>query len=122
MGTIWPLAAGSLAGGFARWAAGAAVVRLLGPAFPWGTLAVNAFGCLLIGAFHGLPALRHDAALRLLLVTGFCGGFTTFSSLVLELVELSRAGAPLKAAVYAAASLALGLAAYLAGERLVSPP
>lgn len=82
-------------------------------------MAINATGCLLIGAFHGLPSVRHDHTLRLLIVTGFCGGFTTFSSFTWELVELAREGAFLKAAVYAATSLALGVLWYLAGERLV---
>ena len=80
-------------GSACRYAVSAAAGRLGGAGFPWGTLAVNLLGCLLIGFVVGLA----DRALvsrpfRVLLVTGFLGGFTTFSTFALETVRLLEKG------------------------------
>lgn len=90
--------------------------------FPWATFAVNVSGCALIGILTAL-ALRFPqfgGPAKLFLVTGFCGGFTTFSTFSLETFELLRRGECLTAALYAGASflaglLALGAAFWLAG-------
>lgn len=81
-------------------------------AFPAGTFAVNLLGSLLIGA--GI-ALFDREPLRLLLVIGFCGGFTTFSTFAADTVVLLQKGACGMAAVYAAGSVATCLAATAAG-------
>jgi len=85
--------------------------------FPFGTLAVNLAGCLLIGVYAGLAA-RHawlDGDARLLLVTGVLGGFTTFSAFGLESVQLLRRGEVWQMGAYVGASVVLGLALVLLG-------
>lgn len=113
------LAAGSLAGGFARYGLGTAVYRLAGTAFPYGTLAVNTLGCLVIGALdavvQGRQALGPDG--RLFLMTGFCGAFTTFSALILETENFFRAGQFLRGSANLAISLILGILAFRLGWR-----
>jgi len=112
------VALGSALGGVARALLAGAVQRTAGvhAALPWGTLAVNTLGALLIGGFVGvLATLRDDApAARALLVTGFCGGFTTFSAFSLEVTTFLERGLWPRAAAYAAASVVLtGLATAL---------
>src|ERR1700693_2480640 len=88
------LAAGSLAGGFARYFMAGAVHRALGTSFPYGTFLVNISGCFLIGLFDCLATERFalNPTARLLLMTGFCGAFTTFSTLILETSNLMKDG------------------------------
>jgi len=85
--------------------------------FPWGTFLVNLSGCFLIGVFYA--AAEKSAALspqtRLLLITGFCGGFTTFSTFAFENMNLLRTGDILYFSVYTIASVALGIAGVFAG-------
>jgi fluoride exporter len=112
------VAAGSAAGGVCRWLLVGALQR---PAFPTGTLAVNALGSLLVGwlaARLGDAQAGPAATARLLLVTGFCGGFTTFSAFSLETLRLAQDGRGARALGYVAASLALGLAAVAVGWML----
>jgi len=84
--------------------------------FPWGTLAINVSGSFLLGLltgialFHGFPATP-----RLILGTGFCGAYTTFSTFTYETVRLAEEGAVNEAARNALASLVLGAAAAAAG-------
>ena len=85
------VALGSALGGVARYGIGVLAARSPG-AFPIGTLIVNVAGSFLIGL---LAATLGDASerSRLLLMTGFCGGFTTFSAFALENVEMMERGA-----------------------------
>jgi CrcB protein len=66
----------------------------MGPGFPWGTLTVNVVGCFVIGVFAEMIARRFGASadLRLLLITGFLGGFTTFSAFSLDAISLFERG------------------------------
>jgi CrcB protein len=82
-------------------------------AMPVATLAVNLFGCFLIGLFAGWAVRQNpfDDTMRLLLMTGFCGGFTTFSAFSLENMQLFHSGHYLMLALYVAASLVFGFVA-----------
>ena len=104
------VATGAAAGALARWGAGLAL-NALWAGFPLGTLLVNCLGGLLIGVAMVWFARSPHEVLRLLLVTGVLGGFTTFSAFSLETGLLFERAWWL-AAVYVLASLVLGLAAF----------
>ena len=89
-------------------------------AFPWGTFAVNIIGCFLIGLFGSWIA-RHSLSpdLRLLLVVGLCGGFTTFSTFSNEALTMMRSGQYASCFTYIIISVAAGLAATLIGKTVV---
>jgi len=89
-------------------------------AFPWGTFAVNIAGCFLIGIFWGLSFRSFDSneSWKVFLMTGLCGGFTTFSAFTLEGVGLIKGEKMLLFFSYVAASVLLGLAATYAGMKL----
>ena len=90
--------------------------RLPFPAFPWATFAVNILGSFLIGLFYALSArLQLSVEVRLLLTTGLCGGFTTFSTFSNDGLLLLRQGHYGVFLLYAASSVVLGIAAALAG-------
>ena len=105
-----------------RYHAGRMVGGLFGAdnAFPWGTLAVNVAGSLMMGALVGwfarsAPSEAAAETARLLLGVGLLGGFTTFSAFSSELVTMLHRGQAGLAAGYAAASLIAGMAAVIVG-------
>ena len=114
---ILSLAAGSLAGGFARYWFAGYIYRIFGTSFPYGTFAVNMTGCFLIGAFDALANERFvlGPSARLLLMTGFCGAFTTFSTLILETSNLMKGGDLARALLNALGSLLIGLILFRLG-------
>lgn len=84
--------------------------------FPWPTLAANVLGCFCIGLFYSLSSrLGWSPELRLLLTTGLCGGFTTFSTFSNEGLQLMRTGHLGIFALYFVLTLLLGLAAVALG-------
>jgi CrcB protein len=105
---------GSALGGGARLWVSTVVARGYGTHFPWGTLAANLLGCLLVGLLGALfapPGRMHDEQLlRVFLVVGVLGGFTTFSAFSLETILLVQRGQWPAAAGYVAASVLGGLA------------
>ena len=122
MNAMIGLAVGSLAGGFSRWLLTEAVQRVVGARFPFGTLTVNLAGCLLIGVLHGLGEERLGVQGRMLLMVGFCGAFTTFSTWILECSTLLDRGEWRSALGYAAASGVLGLLLFRAGSAATRSP
>lgn len=89
--------------------------------FPLATFLVNIFGCLLIGILYALGEKGDllSPQTRLLLITGFCGGFTTFSTFAFENMNLLRIGDNFYFLLYAVASVVLGIAAVYAGNLII---
>lgn len=111
------LAGFGLAGVFARYLCGEAARALSLDGLPYSTFAVNLLGAFLIGVAFVLGQEKNllSPELRLGIMVGFLGGFTTFSSLALETVHLYAEGRQLHAAFYLLLTNALGVAAVLAG-------
>ncbi len=106
---------GSFLGGTARYLL-AVLLKGASAYFPWATLAANLAGCLLLGIFWALlDRCQAPPATGLFLITGFCGGFTTFSTFSRESLILLQAGSHGAFLLYALGSLALGLLAVAAG-------
>lgn len=85
--------------------------------WPIGTLAANVLGCLAIGILTGLSARGETLSpeIRLALATGFCGGFTTMSSMVYETAEMIRASEYLHATVYVTGTFLFSMTAFVVG-------
>jgi len=116
------VALGSAVGAVARYLCSIGLLQLAGGGFPWGTLAVNVLGSFLIGLFATLTGpggrLRAGAVQWQFVVTGFCGGFTTFSVFSLETLLLLQGGALGLAALNLSLSVVFWLVAVWAGFRL----
>jgi fluoride exporter len=119
-GTTWlAVAAGGAIGSLARFWLAAAMTALTGPRFPWGTLLINVLGSGIIGLVAAVTlaparvALHPD--LRVFLMVGMCGGFTTFSAFSLQTLELLQAGDTGSAAFYVGGSVVLCLVAVWCG-------
>ncbi|CCM75759.1 fluoride efflux transporter CrcB [Rhizobium mesoamericanum] len=115
------VAVGGAIGSVLRYYVSQWALKLAGPAFPWGTLTVNVVGCFVIGVFAEMILKRFDASpeLRLLLITGFLGGLTTFSSFSLDAITLFERGAALSGALYIVASVGLSMAGVICGLALM---
>ncbi|MCB5202082.1 fluoride efflux transporter CrcB [Neorhizobium sp. T786] len=114
------VALGGAVGSVCRYLVGQWSLRLFGPAFPWGTLVVNVAGSFAIGLLVELIARRLNASteMRLLIITGFLGGFTTFSAFSLDVISLVERSATLVGITYIVVSVAVSLAAVFAGLAL----
>ncbi len=92
---VW-IAVGSALGGMSRYFCSGLTARLIGETFPWGTFVVNVVGSFIIGFFATLTGpdgkvyMRSTA--RQFVMTGFCGGYTTFSSFSLQTLNLMNDG------------------------------
>ncbi|MBN1870570.1 MAG: fluoride efflux transporter CrcB [Candidatus Omnitrophica bacterium] len=111
------LALGGITGTFARYILAGLVYEVFGTAFPYGTLIVNLTGCFLIGF---LAVISEEKFLlgphaRILLMIGFCGAFTTFSTFMLETGNFIRAGDSLRAFLNVLASVAAGFLLFRLG-------
>lgn len=115
--TFWAIAIGAAVGGVSRYYLAASVQQRFGAEFPWGTLLVNVTGSLLLGFIirYALSTPEMSVEVRALLTTGFCGGYTTFSTFSFETVVLLEEGQYERAGAYVAGSVALSLLATLAG-------
>ena len=96
---------------------GLAALRWFVPGYPWGTIFVNIVGSLAMGIFIALLGRKIQATneLRLLIATGFLGGFTTFSAFSLDFAVMWERGATTTAFLYVMASVVLSLTALFAG-------
>ncbi len=108
-------------GSIARYLCQKGVALVYPHSFPWGTFAVNVIGCFLIGIFWGMsfrPSFAANESWKLFLMTGLCGGYTTFSAFSLEgigLIKEQRLGLFF---LYIAGSVLLGLLATYLGMKL----
>ena len=116
--TILSVAMGGALGALARYGVNIAAVAFAGHAFPWGTMSVNILGSFLMGAL--IAAMAHISvpvpdALRIFVVTGFLGAFTTFSTFSLDSVTLWERGEMMQAVLYGGGSVILSIAALVLG-------
>lgn len=112
------VALGSAVGGVVRYLLTGAVSQRMGTAFPTGTLLVNVAGCLAIGFLMRviLDTGEFSPAARALLTTGFCGGFTTFSTFAWETIAAFEEGAVRRAGLYVGTSVVFGFLAVWIGS------
>lgn len=120
MSTVLWVAFGSALGGVARYGTGILAARIAGEGFPWGTLAVNVAGSLVIGLFVAAttPGGRFAAGeeIRAFVAVGLCGGFTTFSAFSMQTFALIQQGDWPRAGLNVAASIVLCLLAVWLGH------
>lgn len=112
------LAVGGVLGTFARYALAGLVYRVLGTNFPYGTMVVNLLGCFLVGLFATLADEKFllGPEARMLLMIGFCGAFTTFSTFILESANLLRDGEVIQAFVNVVGSVVVGFIVFWMGS------
>jgi len=117
MKAIFVVAAGGALGAIVRHLIFVLATRVLGLNFPYGTLIVNIAGSLILGILIEALALRWDvsAELRLFMVVGFLGAFTTFSAFSMDTVMLYERGRLDLCALYVSASIALSVGALFLG-------
>lgn len=120
MNNIVAIAIGAAIGANLRYGIGLWAAQRFGTAWPYGTFIINLLGCLLIGVLLTLAAnrLMLSEPVRLMLVTGLLGGFTTFSTFGYESFTLFNAGNWLAAAGYVGGSVVGGLIAVVIGVGL----
>lgn len=120
MKLLFIIGAGSFLGGILRYLLSLTIQSKVLSLFPYGTLSVNLIGCLLIGIVFGLSEQTNmSGQLRMFLVTGILGGFTTFSAFSYETFGLLREGQFFSAGMYVVASVILGLVATFLGYTLL---
>jgi CrcB protein len=114
------IAIGSAIGGVGRYAIGGVLQQRFGLAFPIGTLVVNVVGSLLLGFILriALGGTQLSPETRIFLTTGFCGGFTTFSTFTYDTAVMFESGQYRRAALYVTLSIVLSLLATFAGFAL----
>jgi len=113
---------GGAAGSLARYVAGVGIASRFGGRFPWGTVVINITGSFLIGLLMTLFTERFQPHpyWRLLLVVGFLGGYTTFSSFEYETYSAVRSGGAWIGLINVFASVAFGYAAVWLGAMLAA--
>ena len=114
--------AGGFLGTCGRFLVGKLAHLLFASPFPYGTFAVNVIGCFVIGILCGLAEKTSliSPQMNVFLITGFCGGFTTFSSFSNDMYLLMQNKQWMYFALYLGLSIALGILMVIAGRKLVS--
>jgi fluoride exporter len=119
MGVWLAVGIGGAIGSIGRFWLAAAMTSLTGPRFPWGTLLINVLGSGIIGLVAGFTLTPDRVGLhpdvRIFLMTGVCGGFTTFSAFSLQTLELMQSGETVPALGYAVGSVVLCVLATYGG-------
>ena len=123
--TTWlAVAVGGALGSLARFWLAAAMTMLTGPRFPWGTLLINILGSFIIGLVAAVtmaPArIPMHPDIRVFLMVGICGGFTTFSAFSLQTLDLARANHWAQAGANVLMSVVICLLAVWAGHALAA--
>ena len=116
--SLLAILAGGGIGSVLRYLVTLGVTQRFGPGFPWATMLINVTGSLVIGAVFELSQTRSigmPTVVRLFLMTGILGGYTTFSTFSLDIALLAGERAAAAAVFYAAGSVILGLVAAFAG-------
>jgi CrcB protein len=118
--TFWAIAIGAAVGGVSRYYLSAAIQHRVGSTFPWGTLVINVTGSVVLGFLmrYALSTPGVSVETRALLTTGFCGGYTTFSTYSYETATLIEDGQLGRAGTYALASVLVALAGTFGGFAL----
>ncbi|MEM7621340.1 MAG: fluoride efflux transporter CrcB [Pseudomonadota bacterium] len=113
-------AAGGAIGAASRYLIGVWMLRLLGSGFPWSTLLVNITGAFLMGLLIEMATLRMSLSqeMRIFLITGILGGFTTFSAFALDFAVLWQRQAFFAACAYAGTSVVMSIGALFLGLKL----
>ena len=114
---VWYVAIGSGIGGATRLLVGNFIQQRIGISFPLGTLVINITGSFILGFVlrYALAAPDMSPAIRALLTTGFCGGYTTFSTFSFETATLIEDGRYERASLYILLSVGVALLATFAG-------
>jgi CrcB protein len=112
---------GGFLGSVARFLLGHVVSKFYAYSFPLGTFLVNIIGCLIVGIIFGITEKTDtlNVEMRLFLATGFCGGFTTFSTFALENIKLLNDSQYALFAIYSLSSFLIGILAVITGIFLV---
>ena len=114
------LIGGGILGTLARYILAGVVYQKIGTDFPYGTLIVNLIGCFLIGLFDTIlqEKFLFSPMMRIFLMVGFCGAFTTFSTFMLETANLIRDGETLRAFLNVILSVIIGFIVFRLGVLL----
>jgi CrcB protein len=119
MGAWIAVAIGGAIGSVGRFWLATVMTALTGPRFPWGTLLINVLGSFVIGLVAGVTLTPARVGIhpdvRIFLMTGVCGGFTTFSAFSLQTLELLQSGDVIPALGYAIGSVMLCVVATYGG-------
>jgi len=114
---VWLVAGGAVIGSSIRFGVSQILPTPHSTDFPWATLLVNVVGALLIGMAAGIPSIITNDARRYFLVTGLLGGFTTFSALAVQTLNLAT---PVQSVAYLGATFVVGILATHVGHRVVT--
>lgn len=111
------LIVGGIAGTVSRYLLSGAVHEVTGAGFPYGTLVVNLVGCFGIGVFAALSDEKFvlGPEMKILLMAGFCGAFTTFSTFIFETSNLVKDGENFRALANVLLSVLLGFVVFRLG-------
>lgn len=113
--TLLQVALGGAIGASGRFLTNAAVMRAIGPGFPYGTLIVNVMGSFLMGVLVVVLAQKGGTRFAPFLMTGVLGGFTTFSAFSLDALAIWERGQVALAGAYVAGSVVLSIIALIVG-------